>query len=396
MYKRPIYRTIIERIEEPRSFIQVLTGPRQVGKTTLAHQIKNSLPIPSHYASADEPTLRSLSWLEGQWEIGRLEAKKFHNGNGALLILDEIQKIPYWSDIIKKLWDEDSAAGVNLKVILLGSSTLLIQSGLVESLAGRFEIIPVFHWSFEECRQAFGLTLDQYIYFGGYPGAISLIKNEPRWLRYINDSIIETSLSRDIMLMKRIYKPILLRRIFELGSQYSGEIISYQQMIGQLQEVGNAQTVALYLALLAKAGFVCGLPKFSGEELRQKASSPKLQVLNTALTSASSHLTFKEAKKNSDFWERLVESTIGAHLLNLSFGTNINIFYWKEGNKEIPFVLQKGKSLLALEIKSYRKKFIMSGMKAFGLKFNSTKKLILGHGGMPIEEFLLLHPEDLF
>lgn len=395
MYKRPIYQTIIERLGEPRVFIQVLTGPRQVGKTTLAHQIKNSIPIPSHYATADEPTLRSFVWLEGQWEIARLKAKE-NNTAGALLILDEIQKIPEWSNLVKKLWDDDSANGINLKVIILGSSTLLIQSGLSDSLAGRFELIPVFHWSFEECKQAFGLTLDQYIYFGGYPGPVSLIKHESRWLRYINDSIIETSISRDIMLMKRIYKPALLRRIFELGCQHSGEVLSYQQMIGHLREVGNAQTVALYLNMLAIAGFVCGLPKFSGGELRQKASSPKLQVLNTALTSALSHLTFKAAKQNADFWDRLEESTVGAHLLNLTFGTNIKVFYWKEGNKEIPFLLQRGESLLALEIKGERKKFITSGLEAFSLKFPATKKLMIGHAGMPIEEFLLIHPEDLF
>lgn len=396
MYKRPIYKKIIKRIEGSRAFIQVLSGPRQVGKTTLAHQIKDSLSFPSHYATADEPTLRSLSWVEEQWEIGRLYAKQSSGGMGALLILDEIQKIPKWSDLVKKLWDHDRTTEINLKVMILGSSTLLIQSGLADSLAGRFDLIPVFHWSFEECKTAFGLTLDQYIYFGGYPGSISLINEETRWLRYINDSIIETSLSRDIMLMTRIYKPVLLRRIFELGCHHSGEILSYQQMIGHLRDVGNAQTVALYLDLLAKAGFVCGLPKFSGKIIRQKASSPKLQVLNTALTSASSYLTFKEAKQKPKFWQRLVESTVGAHLLNLTFGTNIKIFYWKAGNKEIPFVLQKGESLLGLEIKSNRKEFVVSGMEAFSLKFNPTKKLIVGDGGMPIEDFLLTDPEDLF
>jgi predicted AAA+ superfamily ATPase len=249
MYKRPIYKKILKRLEEPRRFIQVLAGPRQVGKTTLAHQVSEIFFPLLHYASADEPASRDTAWIEQQWEIGRLRAKRDVNSSGTLLILDEIQKIPHWSEVVKNLWDEDTASGIPLKVIILGSSTLLIQSGLTESLAGRFEQIPISHWYFEEARDAFGWSLEQYIYFGGYPGAALLIEDEERWSRYVVDSLIETSISRDIMLMTRIHKPALLRRLFGLGCHYSGQVLSYQKMLGQLQDVGNATTLAHYLDL---------------------------------------------------------------------------------------------------------------------------------------------------
>ncbi len=396
MYKRPVYKKIIARLEEPRAFIQILSGPRQVGKTTLAHQVRELLPLPSHYASADAPTLRPLSWIEEQWEIGRLHAKQATTPLGALLILDEIQKIPKWSEIVKKLWDEDTAHGVNLKVVCLGSSTLLIQSGLAESLTGRFEIFPIAHWSFGECKAAFGLTVDEYIYFGGYPGAALLIKDQARWATYITDSIIETSLSRDIMLMVRVHKPALLRRLFELGCHHSGTVFSYQQMLGQLQDAGNAHTLAQYLELLAKAGFISGLQKFSLPHIRQKASSPKLQVLNTALISALHHLTFEEAKNTPHVWNTLVESAIGAHLLNSSFGTQVKIYYWKEGSKEVDFILRKGHSLLAIEIKDVKKTLVTPGIEAFCQNIQSTKKLIVGKGGLSVEELLSSPLEALF
>lgn len=210
MYKRPLFEKVMEQVTDSRNFMQVLAGPRQVGKTTLAHQIMESISCPSHYASADGYSLRDAAWIEQQWEIGRNKAKKSHDPLGALLALDEIQKIPYWSDTVKQLWDEDTANHLNLKVLILGSSSLLIQTGLGESLAGRFETIPISHWFFEECREAFNWSLDEYIYFGGYPAAAKLIKKEERWSRYIIDSLVETSISRDVMLMTRVHKPALL------------------------------------------------------------------------------------------------------------------------------------------------------------------------------------------
>ncbi len=389
MYKRSLYNNVIKRVLEPRTFIQVLAGPRQVGKTTLALQIKESLSLLSHYASADEPTLRDPIWIEQQWEIARLLAQKTNNSEGVLLILDEVQKIPEWSSVVKKLWDQDSIKNINLKVIVLGSSTLLIQTGLAESLTGRFEVIYISHWEFEECRDAFGWNLNQYIYFGGYPGAAMLISDPERWSRYIIDSIIETSISRDIMLMARIHKPALLRRVFELGCQYSNYVLSYQHMVGQLQAAGNVHTVAHYLDLLSKAGLVTGLQKFSPTPLRQKASSPKLQVLNTALISAPSYCSLENAQQDGEFWQRLIECTVGAHLINTSLGTPTEIFYWKEGNKGVDFVIKKGKRFAPVIISNNKKKKIHSGLEEFSHKFHPHKRLVVGNDGIPLEEFLL-------
>ncbi|EKE08865.1 MAG: hypothetical protein ACD_16C00243G0001, partial [uncultured bacterium] len=382
-------------IESKRELWESRLGPRQVGKTTLALQLKQVLPYPSHYASADEPLLRNLTWIEQQWEIGRLRARESINNEGALLILDEVQKIPRWSDMVKKLWDEDRLHAVNLRVIILGSSTLLVQLGLTESLAGRFEVIPITHWFFKECRDAFGWSLDQYIFFGGYPGGAPLIHDEKRWAHYIVNSLIEISILKDIVLMERIHKPALLRYVFELGCQYSGQILSFQKMMGQLQEAGNPSTLAHYLNLLSGAGLVTGLSKFSFEPVRQKASSPKLQVFNTALITAQKGISFQEAQEDREEWGRLVESAVGAYLVNSTLGTSIELFYWREGNKEVDFILRHGKKLLALEVKSSKKPTSLPGMSLFSERYHPQKKLLVGGQGLSVEEFLLTPLEIL-
>ncbi|MEA3365143.1 MAG: AAA family ATPase, partial [Candidatus Hydrogenedentes bacterium] len=280
MYKRPLLEQVLKRISEPRRFIQVLAGPRQTGKTTIARQVTQAAGLPTHYASADEPAPKDRPWIEQQWETARLQMRSQVSSSGGLLILDEIQKISDWSETVKRLWDEDTTADSNLRVLLLGSSPLLLQRGLADSLAGRFGILPVTHWSFEEMHDAFGWNLDQYVYFGGYPGAAQLIDDQHRWARYVLDSLIETSVSRDILLMTRVDKPALLRRLFEFGCSYSGRILSYQKMVGQLQEAGNTTTLAHYLELLKGAGLLTGLAKYSGQVVRQRASSPKLLVMN--------------------------------------------------------------------------------------------------------------------
>jgi len=287
------------------------------------------------------------------------------------------------------LWDEDSVAGLPLYIVLLGSSPLLVQHGLTESLAGRFEIIPVTHWSFTEMRDAFGWNVEHYIFYGGYPGAADLISEPQRWSHYIIESLIETTISRDILLMKRVDKPALLRRLFELGCTYSGQVLSYQKMLGQLQDAGNTTTLAHYLRLLQGAGLLMGLPKYAGRKIRQRASSPKLQILNTALMTASSRLTFDEARKDSEYWGRLVESAVGATLANGLQGTQAELFYWLEGNHEVDYVLQRGKVLVAIEVKSRRRKISLPGIEAFSNSFPIKRKLLVGPQGIPCEEFLL-------
>lgn len=394
MYHRPMYHTLVKRLREPRRFIQVLSGPRQTGKTTIVRRVADENSIPVHYASADEPTLQSRSWIEQQWETGRILAKETTSASGAILVLDEIQKVTGWSEVVKKLWDNDTRKKIALKVVLLGSAPLLIQRGLTESLAGRFETIPVTHWSYAEMQKAFGWDVDRFIYFGGYPGAADLIAEPQRWSRYIIDSLIETTLSRDILLLTRVDKPALLRRLFQLGCSHSSQILSYQKMIGQLQDAGNTTTLAHYLELLAGAGMLTGLHKLAVQRVRERASSPKLQVLNTALISAQSPLTFEAARKDRESWGRLVESAVGAHLINSAAGTGVEIFYWRERNREVDFVLRYGKTVVAVEVKSGSHKEGLPGMDAFERAFKPKRKLLVGADGIPLEKFLITPAED--
>jgi len=282
------------------------------------------------------------------------------------------------------LWDEDAATDIPLKVLVLGSSPLLMQKGLTENLAGRFEIIPVTHWSYSEMQQAFGFTIEQYLYFGGYPGAASLIADRDRWAHYIMNSLIETTISRDILLLTRVDKPALLRRLFHLGCEYSGQVISFQKMVGQLQEAGNTTTLAHYLDLLSGAG----LHKFAGQRVRQRGSSPKLLVLNTALMIALSNRSFDEARQNSEYWGRLVESAVGAHLVNSARGKEIEISYWLNRNREVDFVLKRGKFVAALEVKSDGRRYTLPGVEAFCKAFPVTRRLLIGSLGICLEEFL--------
>lgn len=387
MIRRALFETLHRRLREPRRFLQVLAGPRQVGKTTLIQQVMESLKRPSHYASADEPTLRDRIWLDQQWDLARIRAREAPQG--ALLVLDEIQKVSDWAKSIKALWDADTRAKVPLNVVLLGSSPLLIQSGLSESLGGRFEIIAAPHWSFAEIREAFGWTVDRYVFYGAYPGAAPLIGEPERWRRYIVDSLIETTLSRDILLLTRVDKPALLRRLFQLSCEYSGRILSYQKMLGQLVDAGNTVTLAHYLQLLQGAGMVAGLPKFAYGQIRQRGSSPKLQVLNTALMSAQAGLTFDQGRQDRNYWGRLVESSAGAHLLNSTLGSSIEVSYWRERNQEVDFVLRRGKKVVALEVKSGRRKEALPGVETFTKQFKPKRKLLIGGQGIPLEEFLL-------
>lgn len=394
MYKRPMHDVLMKRIKEPRRFMQVLAGPRQTGKTTLARQVQNDLSIPSHYATADEPALKNRMWMEQQWETARALVRSGLR-QGSLLILDEIHKISGWSETVKRLWDEDTAAGTRLRVVLLGSSPLLVWQGLTESLAGRFEMIPVSHWAFVEMQTAFGWSLDQYIFYGGYPGAAALIAEQERWSKYVVDSLIETSISRDILLMKRVDKPALLRRLFELGCSYSGQVLSYQKMLGQLQDAGNTITLAHYLELLQAAGLIAGLQKYAGQKVRQRASSPKFLVLNTALMSALSHRRMDDVRQDGDAWGRWVETAIGSTLFNGIMGKGINLFYWQGNNREVDFILSRGKDVVAIEVKSGRRKeHLLPGMEAFSKEFHVKRKLLVGGGGIALEKFLLTPAEE--
>lgn len=385
MHERPMVETIRKRLREKRRFIQVILGPRQVGKTTAIQQIVNSGRVPFHYAAADLPAPPSTQWISSQWELARIKAE---GKTRVILVLDEIQKVAHWSSEVKRLWDEDGRLGKNIHVVLLGSSSLLIQKGLSESLAGRFELVRFPHWSWLEMKDCFGWAIDQYVYFGGYPASASLIRNESRWGQYIRDSLIETALSKDILLLNRVEKPVLLRQLFVLACEYGGQVLSYQKILGQLQDAGNTVTLAHYQRLLEGAFLIQGLQKWSGNALRLRNSSPKWLPLNTGLISALSGQSFKEWRNDPVKWGRLVESSVGADLLNKGILEGVEVYYWREGNNEVDFVLRKGSAITAIEVKSGQKKMDARGLFMFKKHYPRAKTLIVGHGGMGLEEFL--------
>ncbi len=382
---RPYAEALRSRLAEPRRFIQVVAGPRQVGKTTLVQQVTETANVPVIFVSADEPTLRGKDWIAQQWESARLALRS----HGAILVIDEVQKAVGWAESVKRLWDEDARSKRNLKVVLLGSAPLLIQRGLSESLAGRFEILHLPHWSLAEMRAAFGFSLEQFLFYGGYPGAAALAGDHDRWARYIRDSLIETTIARDVLLLSRVDKPALLRRLLELGCRYSGQVLSYTKMLGQLHEAGNTTTLAHYLDLLAAGGMLTGLPKFAGQAARSRASSPKFQVLNTALMTSQAGLTLEQARSDREFWGRLVESAVGAHLRNGAEGAAYEVFYWRDRNREVDFVVRAGRALTAIEVKSGRASDALPGIAAFADAFKPKRALLVGAGGISIEEFLL-------
>ena len=383
-YRRPMFDALRRRMAEPRRFIQVVAGARQVGKTTLVRQVVEASGMPVQFASADEPGLKGREWLAMQWEAARLRAGR----TASLLVVDEVQKIDGWAETVKRLWDEDTHARRKVKVILLGSAPLLVQRGMTESLAGRFEVTHLPHWSATEMRDAFGLDIDSFIFHGGYPGAVPLLHDHERWSAYVRDALIETSISRDVLLLTRVDKPALLRRLFEIGCQYSGQILSYTKIVGQLQDAGNTTTLAHYLDLLQDSGLLGGLQKYAGETVRQRASSPKFQVFNTALMSAQAGYTLAEARKEPAWWGRLVESAVGAHLLNAAASGNCELFYWREGAHEVDFVLRYKRQLVTIEVKSGRKREVHSGTQRFSAAFRPNHSLLVGADGIPVKEFL--------
>ncbi|WP_262245684.1 ATP-binding protein [Parapedobacter soli] len=369
-------------------------GPRQVGKTTLVNQLTDAYGYPFHFATADAVPAAGGAWLEQQWEAARLMFEQ-RAAPEFLLVIDEIQKIQNWSETVKLLWDTDSREQRNIKVILLGSSRLLLQQGLTESLAGRFETSYLGHWSFAEMRDAFGWDAPTYCWFGAYPGAATLIDDENRWKRYVHDSLIETSISRDILMLTRVDKPALMKRLFELGYVYSGKIVAYTKMLGQLVDAGNTTTLAHYLGLLNTAGLLSGLEKYDSKLVRKRSSSPKFQVHNTALISAQRDEQFDEIRQQPDEWGHIVESAIGAHLINGAFTDGWQLSYWREGGYEVDFVLERRGRVIGVEVKSGNTQTGIN-MPAFRKAVAPDKMLLVGKSGIPWEEFLTINPSDLF
>ncbi len=391
--RRLVLATFIARLQEPRRFLQVLAGPRQVGKTTLVRQAMAALAetsaktVAQHSVSADNPGLAGSGWLTTQWETARALAV---NAGSCILVLDEVQKLPDWTEVVKRLWDEDTRAGRDVRVVVLGSAPLLIARGLTESMAGRFEMTRLGHWRFIEMREAFGFTLDQFIFYGGYPGAATLVDNPQRWAAYVRDALIETTISKDVLLMSPVQKPALLRRVFDLACRYSGQELSYQKMLGQLSDAGNTTTIAHYLQLLEGAGMVCGLQKYSGQAVRQRGSSPKLQVFNTALMGAiasTEGFGFERLRATPELWGRISESAVGAELLARHLehsSTQPLIHYWRNGQDEVDYVLRRQGELFAYEVKNGANPGNARGLDAFSKLNPGCRPLVLGTGGLPL------------
>ena len=403
-YRRSQVRALCDRLDLPLEHLIAIFGPRQTGKTTIVRQALEQTGIRSRYLAVDEPDrltlgpasnpdapgirkphVRDTDWLVRNWHAARLEAER--SGQGFVLVLDEIQKLPDWSSTVKGLWDADRARGCPLRVVLLGSAPLLMQSGLNETLAGRFLPLSVTHWTYEEMSQAFGFSLDEYCFFGGYPGAASLRDDPEVWRDYILGAIVAPAIERDLLAMTRVDKPALLSRLLEVGSSYSGQSVSYNKIIGHLQDAGNTTTVARYLDLLARVGLLAGLPKYSGAVHRRRASSPKLNVLNTAVMTAASGYTFDEARNDRTFWGRVVESAVGGHLLNTATA-GIGVHYWRDGIAEVDFVLERGPRVVAIEVKSGATVPVLRGMNEFKKQYNPHDSLLVGANGIPIDQFL--------
>ncbi|RZS94600.1 ATP-binding protein [Cecembia calidifontis] len=395
-YQRVDKKILLKRLkDEPRRFIQVVYGPRQVGKTTLVRQVMRELKYPAQLVAADAVPARDKLWIAQQWEAARFQQAK-QADQPFLLVIDEVQKIDNWSEQVKAEWDKDSADERDIRLVLLGSSRLMLQQGLTESLAGRFEATYLGHWSYREMKDAFGLTAEEFVWFGGYPGAITLKDDEDRWKSYVRDALLETSISKDILMLTRVDKPALMKRLFELGSSYSGQVLSFTKIMGQLTEAGNTTTLANYLGLLNDAGLLGGLEKYSPNMVRKRASSPKFQVHNTAIMSGISDESLDTLLESPKIWGRWVESAVGAHLVNQVFkDKKLSLYYWKEGNDEVDFVLEYKKKVIGLEVKSGHTGRL-TGLIAFKEKFNPDKALVIGSGGIPWQEFLQMDVSDLF
>ena len=394
MYKRKVYSTIVKRLKEQRMFIQVIMGPRQIGKSTVVRQVVDHLGKPYVFYSADTIPSTSSTWISECWANARL-LMRAQGLKEMILVIDEIQKLKNWSEYVKKEWDADSLDHLNLKVVLLGSSRVLLEKGLAESLMGRYEEVRMSHWSYSEMHEAFGLTLEQYIYYGGYPGAAMLISDGERWRNYVSGAIVDATINKDILMDSPISKPALLRQTFELSVAYSGKILSLTKMLGTLQDAGNTVTLAGYLNLLGDSGLVVGLQKFSMDAARKRASIPKYQVFNNALLSVQMGMSYREAIADNKQWGQIFESAVGAHIVSQAFIHRFDVYYWRDGNDEVDFVLKKNQKIVAVEVKSNGESHT-TGLDRFQRLFNPLACIIVGEKGIKPELFLSMDLNTLF
>ena len=388
--ERAIVEVLRRRLRSRPNLLQVVVGPRQVGKTTALEQVAKAWAGPSHYASADLPAPPEPSWIQAQWAVARELSSK--RRTSTLLVLDEVQKVPRWNEVVKAEVDADRRARFPIRAVVLGSAALLLQRGVSESLAGRFELHFVPHWSPEECRIAFRWDLDRWMYFGGYPGGAALTKSQSRWAGWVRSSIVEAVVGRDVFQLAHVAKPALLRRLLQVAcSTTPAEVVSLTKLLGQLQDAGNVVTLAHYLDLLSAAFVVSGLQRWTPERARLRASPPKLVLWSNAFATAELGLGFRETRARHDVWGRLVENAVGGHLLARGREQGFDVWYWREGADEVDYVIQSGTRALAIEVKSGRPRSTR-GLAAFQRRHPRVRALIVGSGGVPLEEFFSVDP----
>ena len=386
-FERKIVDEITYGLSKSKKLLHIITGPRQVGKTTAVMQIADKWLGPVVIASADLPLPPGPEWINAYWgQAVRAASQETTSGSDVLLIFDEIQNVHGWSEVVKSLWDAECREPAGINVVLLGSSSLLLQKGLSESLAGRFLLYRCTHWQFSEMEEAFGWDYDKWIFFGGYPGTSDFIDNEDLWARYVTDSLIETVLAKDVLQLQTVAKPALLRHLFLLACGVPAQILSYNKMLGQLHDAGNTTTLSHYLRLLESAFLVTGLELFKKGKLKKRGSSPKLIIWNNALINAVVGNTFEDCRNNYSWWGRLVENAVGSHLLNHLAGLRYSVFYWRERGLEVAFVVETPKKLWAIEVKS-GKPHHTPGLAKFCEHYPEAQPLIIGQGGMSLENF---------
>ena len=371
-------------------------GPRQVGKSTLVGQFTEDTEIPFDFFAADGVNRYDSSWIPARWQEARMKMD-LHQESEHILIIDEVQKILGWSEQVKKEWDSDTRNKRNLKVILLGSSRLLLEKGLNESLEGRFETIKMGFWEWEEMRDAFGFTMQQYIYFGGFPGLAPDIEDENRWRNLMEDTIIMPILTRDILEIEEIRNPALLRQVFELACIESARELSLTKMQGTVNS-GTVPTIKTYLNILDQTMTVKPVQKYSPSPIKEKNSVPKMQVYNSAFRNRYGLYTYQEAITDAMEWGRQVESAVGAHLANRSIIDGFELLYWRDDRKrECDYVLKKGQALVAIEVKSGGADDVRGFTEFNRLYADSiTAALIIGPEGLPLEDFFSMDLKALF
>ncbi len=342
---------LLTRLAEPApGRIQLVTGPRQVGKTTLLLDLAAERADRALYAAADAPE----ATLPGYWERFWADAEARAASGPLAVLLDEVHLLPSWAAALKGQWDRFGRRRIPIHIIATGSSALRVTHGSRESLAGRFERLAFAHWSAGALAATFRMAdadaARQAVLFGTYPGASPLTGDEARWRAYVRDAIIDPAIGRDVLALGQVRRPALLRQVFAVAAGSPAAIVSLQKIQGQLAERGALETVSHYLGLLQEAYLVAALEKFATRATRRRAAPPKLVTLNNALISA--------VHPDGPPDEGREPARFGAWVENACLASAVNhgqrVTYWREEPLEVDAVIDGSWGRLAVEIKTSR------------------------------------------